>query len=139
MQKILLVEDDPDSRDMLRRRLQRLHYEVVCVGDGRTAIRAARSQRPDLILMDICLPEIDGYEAIAQIKGDRSTASIPIIALTVLSTIEAVRRTAAAGCEEFETKPILMNRLLPKIQRQLSEAEQALKRKPAGPSEVQPT
>ena len=119
--KLLLVEDNEMNRDMLTRRLQRKGYEVVIAVNGREAIERAREDTPDLVLMDLSLPEVDGWEATRILKEDPATRSIPIIALTAHAMAGEKERTLAAGCNDYDTKPIELPRLLSKIQRQLGE------------------
>jgi CheY-like chemotaxis protein len=115
MAKILLVEDNEMNRDMLSRRLERKGYEVVIAVDGQKAIDLATSERPDLILMDMSLPVIDGWEATRRLKADGPTKQIPIIALTAHAMPEDERRAREAGCNDYDTKPIELPRLLEKI------------------------
>ena len=115
MFKILLVEDNEMNRDMLARRLQRKGYEVVIAVDGEEAVRMAQSQAPDLILMDIRLPVMDGWEAMRRIKIMPETQSIPIIALTAHAMAGDRERCLEAGCEDYDTKPVEFKRLLGKI------------------------
>ena len=113
--KILLVEDNELNRDMLSRRLQRKGFEVTFALDGREGLDKISSERPDLVLMDIGLPIMDGWEAISKAKADESIASIPIIALTA-HALEADREKALTlGAEDFDTKPVDFKRLLAKI------------------------
>ncbi len=119
MAKILLVEDNEMNRDMLSRRLERKGYQIVIAVDGQQGINLARSERPDLILMDMSLPIIDGWEATRQLKGADDTKGIPIIALTAHAMAEDERRAREAGCNDFDTKPIELPRLLEKIQQLL--------------------
>ncbi|VCU69023.1 Polar-differentiation response regulator DivK [Pigmentiphaga humi] len=115
MTRILLVEDNPENRDMLSRRLLRRGFDVVLAADGGEAVAAAATL-PDLILMDLNLPVIDGWEATRRIKADPATASIPIIALTA-HAMSGDRKTALeAGCDDYDTKPIDLPRLLGKVQ-----------------------
>ena len=116
MFKILLVEDNEMSRDMLTRRLKRKGYEVVIAADGKEAVRKAQSQTPDLILMDIRLPLIDGWEAMRRIKIMPETQSIPIIALTAHAMTGDMEKCMGAGCDDYDTKPIDLPRLLEKMQ-----------------------
>ncbi len=120
MSKILLVEDNELNRDMLSRRLERKGFEVVLAVDGKAAIEAALSQRPDLILMDMDLPIISGWEATQQLKANAATSDIPVIALTAHAMSTDRDRALAAGCDEYETKPIDLIRLLEKIELLLS-------------------
>jgi CheY-like chemotaxis protein len=113
--KILLVEDNEMNRDMLTRRLTRKGFAIISAGDGQTAINLARSEKPDLILMDMSLPVIDGWEASVEIKSDAATRSIPIIALTAHAMMGDRERALESGCDEYETKPIDLDRLIEKI------------------------
>ena len=115
MAKILLVEDNEDNRDMLSRRLLRRNYEVVLAFDGEQGIDMAATEQPDLILMDMSLPGIDGWEATRRLKQDPQTSSIPIIALTAHAMSSDRQRALDAGCEDYDTKPIEITRLLEKI------------------------
>ena len=116
MAKILLVEDNEMNRDMLSRRLQRRGYDVVMAVDGEQGISMARTEGPDIILMDISLPRIDGYEATRQIKADDDTAEIPIIALTAHAMAGDRGKALEAGCNDYDTKPVEFRRLLGKIE-----------------------
>jgi len=113
--RILLVEDNEMNRDMLGRRLRRLGYEVDEATDGVGAIRAA-ARGPDLVLMDLSLPGLDGWETARRLKADESTRAIPIIALTAHVMTGDRERALAAGCDEFETKPVEFTRLQAKIE-----------------------
>ena len=115
MPKILLVEDNEMNRDMLTRRLNRQGFEVCCAPDGPTGVAMAESERPDLILMDVALGEMDGWEATQLIKARPSTAGIPIIALTAHALASDRDKSIEVGCVDFDTKPIDMPRLLQKI------------------------
>jgi CheY-like chemotaxis protein len=115
MSKILLVEDNEMNRDMLTRRLERKGYEVVIAVDGQAGINMASSASPDIILMDLSLPVIDGWEATRKIKVDPATQSIPIIALTAHAMAGDEQKALAAGCDDYDTKPIDLKRLLEKI------------------------
>ena len=119
MAKILLVEDNEMNRDMLSRRLTRRGYDVVIAEDGQQGVDMATSERPDLILMDMSLPVMDGWEATRRIKESEATMSIPVIALTAHAMSEDRDQALAAGCEDFDTKPIELDRLLEKINRLL--------------------
>lgn len=112
---ILLVEDNEMSRDMLARRLKRRDYHVVTAVDGAEALQIAYDLRPDLILMDLSLPVLDGWEASKQLKSDSRTKEIPIIALTAHAMAGDEIRARTVGCDEFETKPVDLPRLLTKI------------------------
>jgi CheY-like chemotaxis protein len=114
--KILLVEDNEMNRDMLSRRLQRRGYEVLTAVDGESGLALTRADSPALVLMDMSLPGIDGWEATRQLKGDPATRSIPIIALTAHAMAGDREKSLAAGCDDFDTKPIDLDRLLGKIE-----------------------
>jgi CheY-like chemotaxis protein len=114
--KILLVEDDEMNRDMLSRRLVKREYEVVIAVDGEQGVAMARSESPDIILMDMSLPGIDGWTATRQVKSDESTRAIPIIALTAHAMAGDRERALEAGCDDFDTKPVELQRLLGKIE-----------------------
>ncbi|MEF3303024.1 response regulator [Paenibacillus sp. GYB003] len=116
MTKILLVEDNEMNRDMLSRRLIRKGYEVLEAIDGRQGIEMAEREQPDLILMDLSLPEIDGWEATRRIKQSDATRRIPVIALTAHAMSGDKERALQAGCDDFDTKPVDWNRLLSKMQ-----------------------
>jgi len=116
MSTILLVEDNQINADMLSRRLTRRGFHVVLATDGLLAVKEAGLVRPDVILMDMSLPEIDGWEATRRIKADAATAAIPVIALTAHAMVADRERSIAAGCQEFETKPVDFDRLLSKIE-----------------------
>jgi CheY-like chemotaxis protein len=114
--KVLLVEDNELNSDMLSRRLQRAGYAVVVASDGAEGVAKALSERPDLILMDISLPIVDGWEATQQIKANAQTARIPIIALTAHAMAGDREKALAAGCNDYDTKPVELPRLLGKIE-----------------------
>jgi CheY-like chemotaxis protein len=116
MAKILLVEDNEMNRDMLMRRLEKRGYQLVIAVDGLAGIASAQQEKPDLILMDMSLPGLDGWQASRQLKSDKATAAIPIIALTAHAMAEDREKALAAGCDEYETKPVELNSLLTKIQ-----------------------
>ena len=116
MPKILLVEDNEMNRDMLSRRLLKAGFEMVIAVDGERAIDLARSEAPDLILMDISLPGLDGWEATRRLKARPETRSIPIIALTAHAMAGDREKSLAAGCNDYDTKPIDFRRLVEKIQ-----------------------
>ena len=120
MTKILLVEDNEMNRDMLSRRLARKGYAVVMAVDGQQAVSMATAEAPALILMDMSLPVIDGWEATRQIKSNAATRSIPIIALTAHAMQGDEEKAREAGCDDFDTKPVELPRLLEKIQSQLN-------------------
>jgi two-component system cell cycle response regulator DivK len=115
MQKILLVEDNEMNRDMLSRRLIRNGYEVVIAMDGQQGVDMALSERPNIILMDMSLPVIDGWEATRRIKADAATRGIPVIGLTAHAMAGDREKALEAGCEDYDTKPIELPRLLGKI------------------------
>jgi CheY-like chemotaxis protein len=116
MTKILLVEDNEMNRDMLSRRLERKGFEIVVAIDGQEGIDKAKECLPDLILMDVDLPIIDGLEATRQIKAnDAATKNIPVIALTAHALVEDRTKALEAGCEDYDTKPIELTRLLEKM------------------------
>src|ERR1700704_646504 len=116
MAKILLVEDNEMNRDMLSRRLERKGYTVTLALDGAEGLEKARADAPDLILMDMSLPVIDGWEATRQLKADEATRRIPIIALTAHAMATDEEKAREAGCNDFDTKPIELPRLLGKIE-----------------------
>ena len=115
MMKILLVEDNEMNRDMLSRRLIRKGYEVVIALDGRQAVEMASGENPDLIIMDMSLPVIDGWEATRQVKAAPATHDIPVIALTAHAMAGDREKAIEAGCDDYDTKPIDLPRLLAKI------------------------
>jgi CheY-like chemotaxis protein len=116
MPRILLVEDNEMNRDMLSRRLQRKGHDVLIAVDGEAGVQMAASERPDLILMDMSLPLVDGWEATRRIKGRPETASIPVIALTAHVMTGDRDKAIEAGCDDYDSKPIDFERLLGKIQ-----------------------
>src|SRR5262245_38182514 len=116
MPKILLVEDNEDNRDMLSRRLKKKHFDVVLAVDGAEACALAETERPDLILMDMEMPVIDGWEATRRLKAAPATRPIPIIALTAHAMTAHHEQALAVGCDDFDSKPIELPRLLEKIQ-----------------------
>ena len=116
MAKILLVEDNEMNRDMLARRLARRGYEVVSAVDGQEGLAMARSESPDLILMDMDLPVLDGWEATRQLKAVPETQAIPIIALTAHAMVGDREKAIQAGCDDYDAKPIDFPRLLEKIE-----------------------
>jgi CheY-like chemotaxis protein len=120
MTKILLVEDNQMNRDMLSRRLARKGYEVALAIDGQQGIEMARSETPDLILMDMSLPVVDGWEATRQLKRAPETQSIPVIALTAHAMAGDREKAVEAGCNDYDIKPIELPRLLEKIEALLS-------------------
>ena len=125
MSKLLLVEDNEMNRDMLSRRLQRRGYEVIIAVDGQEGINTAQSDSPDLILMDMSLPVVDGWEATRQLKAAPETKMIPILALTAHAVSGDREKALEAGCDEYDTKPIDFQRLLEKIEALLGKSAQA--------------
>ncbi len=123
MAKILLVEDNELNRDMLSRRLTRKGFEVVLAVDGRKGIEAAQSEDFDLILMDMSLPEVDGWEATRLLKADPRTRPTPIVALTAHAMAGDRERAMEAGCDDYDSKPIEFPRLLSKIEALLAGRE----------------
>jgi CheY-like chemotaxis protein len=121
MKKILIIEDDEMSRDMLSRRLERRGYEIVAGVDGEQAVALACSERPDIILMDMSLPLMDGWEATRKIKEMPATKAIPVIALTSHAMAGDREKALAAGCDEYSTKPIDLQILLGLIEQFISE------------------
>ncbi len=122
MAKILLVEDNEMNRDMLSRRLNRNGFEVLIAVNGQEGVELATSAKPDLILMDMSLPVLDGWEATRQVKANPDTAKIPVIALTAHAMVQDKEKALAAGCDEFDTKPVELPRLLEKIKALLPSA-----------------
>jgi len=116
MPRILLVEDNEMNRDMLSRRLIRKGYEVVMAVDGNEGLQKGREIEPDLILMDMSLPGIDGWEATRRLKADAATALIPVIALTAHAMAGDREKAIEAGCDDYDTKPVEFTRLLEKIE-----------------------
>jgi two-component system cell cycle response regulator DivK len=115
MAKILLVEDNEMNRDMLTRRLERKGYEILVAGDGAQGVAVAQAQKPDLILLDMSLPVLDGWAVARALKSSVETLDIPIIALTAHAMAGDRERSLESGCDDYETKPIEMPRLLSKI------------------------
>ena len=122
MTTILLVEDNEMNREMLSRRLERKGYTVILAVDGAMSIDVARANRPDLILMDMSLPVIDGWEATRRMKADESLRHIPVIALTAHAMANDRDKALEAGCNDYDTKPIDLRRLLGKIEQLLHDA-----------------
>lgn len=116
MAKILLVEDNEMNRDMLSRRLMRKGHDVSIAVDGLEGVEMATRDVPDIILMDLSLPEIDGWEATRRIKANADTAAIPVIALTAHAMASDREKAMAAGCNDYDTKPVELPRLLAKIE-----------------------
>ena len=113
--KILIVEDNEMNRDMLSRRLIKKGFEIIIAVDGEEGVKKTLSEKPDLILMDMSLPVMDGWEATKKLKSNTETSKIPIIALTAHAMAQDKEKALAAGCDEYDTKPIDLNRLLSKI------------------------
>jgi len=120
MARLLLVEDNEMNRDMLSRRLRRKGYEVDLAVDGQEGIDRVRRDPPELILMDMSLPVVDGWEATRTLKADPGTASIPVIALTAHAMSDDRQKALDAGCDDYDTKPVELPRLLEKIERLLA-------------------
>jgi CheY-like chemotaxis protein len=120
MPKILLVEDNEMNRDMLSRRLRKKGYDVVMAFDGRRGVEMASEERPDIILLDMSLPVMDGWEAAERLKADETTKPIPIIALTAHAMAGDRDKALGAGCDDYDTKPVDIKRLLEKIERWLN-------------------
>jgi len=116
MAKILLVEDNEMNRDMLSRRLERKGFEVVMAPDGQQGVALAASEAPDLILMDMSLPVVDGWEATRRVKANDATRGIPVIALTAHAMVGDREKALNAGCDDYDTKPVDFPRLLGKIE-----------------------
>ncbi len=123
MPKILLVEDNEMNRDMLSRRLERKGFEVAMAADGRQGVEMAKADAYDLILMDMSLPEIDGWEATRQLRAEAKTQAVPIIALTAHAMAGDRERALEAGCDDYDTKPIELPRLLAKMESLLGTRE----------------
>ena len=120
MPNILLVEDQEMNRDMLSRRLRKRGYDVAIAVDGAEGLEKARSEAPDLILMDMSLPVIDGWEATRQLKADDATKGIPVVALTAHAMTTDREKALEAGCDAYETKPVELPRLLETIEKLLA-------------------
>jgi len=120
MAKVLLVEDNEMNRDMLSRRLIRRGFEVVFAVNGKQGVDLARSEKPDIILMDMSLPIMDGWEATRCVKSDDATRSVPVIGLTAHAMSGDRERAIEAGCDDYDTKPVELDRLIGKIERLLN-------------------
>ena len=116
MARILLVEDNEMNRDMLSRRLERRGYEVICAVDGEEGVARAKDDAPDVVVMDLSLPGIDGWEATRQLKAAEETRAIPVLALTAHAMAGDRERALEAGCDDFDTKPVDLPRLVDKIE-----------------------
>jgi CheY-like chemotaxis protein len=123
MKKVLLVEDNEMNRDMLSRRLIRRGFEVVFAVDGKQAVDLARSEKPDIILMDMSLPVMDGWEATRCVKSDDATRSVPVIGLTAHAMSSDREKAIEAGCDDYDTKPVEIDRLIGKMERLLGVAK----------------
>jgi CheY-like chemotaxis protein len=123
MTKILLVEDNEMNRDMLSRRLTRRGFEVIFAVNGQEGVDLAVSERPDIILMDLSLPVLDGWEATRRVKADDATRSVPIIGLTAHAMSGEREKAIEAGCDDYDTKPVEIERLIGKIERLLGPAK----------------
>jgi CheY-like chemotaxis protein len=119
MTKVLLVEDNEMNRDMLSRRLTRRGFEVVFAMDGKQGVALAHSEKPDVILMDMSLPVMDGWEATRRVKADEATRSVPVIGLTAHAMDGDREKAIEAGCDDYDTKPVELDRLIGKIERLL--------------------
>ena len=120
--RILLVEDNDMNRDMLSRRLARRGFEVSVAIDGQEGLDKVREEKPDIVLLDMDLPKVDGWQVAREVKADEQTASIPIIALTAHAMVGDRDQALAAGCDDYDTKPVEFKRLLGKIRALLPEA-----------------
>jgi CheY-like chemotaxis protein len=119
MPKLLVVEDNAENRDALSRRLQRRGFEVVYAADGKSGVEMAKTEKPDLILMDMNMPELDGWEATRQIKAEPSTQQLPVIGLTAHAMPGDRERALEAGCADYHTKPVDFPKLLTQIETML--------------------
>jgi two-component system, cell cycle response regulator DivK len=119
MTKVLVVEDNEMNRDMLSRRLTRRGFQVIFAVDGQQGIDLARSERPDIILMDMSLPVIDGWEVTRRVKSDDATRSVPVIGLTAHAMAGDREKAIEAGCDDYDTKPVELERLIGKMERLL--------------------
>jgi len=123
MTKVLLVEDNEMNRDMLSRRLTRRGFEVVFAVNGKEGVDLARSEKPDIILMDMSLPVMDGWEATRCVKADEATRSVPVIGLTAHAMSGDREKAIEAGCDDYDTKPVELERLIGKIEKLLGAAK----------------
>ena len=123
MAKVLLIEDNEMNRDMLSRRLIRRGFQVVFAMDGQQGVDLARSEQPDIILMDMSLPVIDGWEATRRVKADDATRSVPVIGLTAHAMAGDREKAIEAGCDDYDTKPVELDRLIGKIERLIGAAK----------------
>ena len=120
MTKVLLVEDNEMNRDMLSRRLMRRGFEVVFAVDGQQGVDLAKSERPDIILMDMSLPVVDGWEATRRVKAEETTKGVPVIGLTAHAMSGDREKAIEAGCDDYDTKPVELERLIGKMERLLA-------------------
>ena len=123
MRRILLVDDEEMNRDMLTRRLKKKGFEILTAENGEQACERAAADQPDLILLDMLMPVMDGYDAARKLREDETTRSIPIIGLTALAMSGDREKVIAAGCDEYESKPVQLKELLEKMERLLSPGE----------------
>ena len=123
MTKVLLVEDNEMNRDMLSRRLTRCGFDVVFAVDGKQGVALARSEKPDIILMDMTLPVLDGWKATRCVKADYATRNVPVIGLTAHAMSGDREKAIEAGCDDYDTKPVEIDRLIAKIERLLGAAK----------------
>jgi CheY-like chemotaxis protein len=123
MAKVLLVEDNEMNRDILSRRLSRRGYVVVFAMDGRQGVEMARSEKPDIILMDMSLPVMDGWEATRRVKSDNAMRNVPVIGLTAHAMSGDREKALEAGCDDYDTKPVELDRLIEKIEQLLRERQ----------------
>jgi two-component system cell cycle response regulator DivK len=123
MSKVLLVEDNEMNRDMLSRRLIRRGYEVVFAVDGKQGVDLARSEKPDIILMDMSLPVMDGWDATRLVKADEATRGVPVLGLTAHAMDGDREKAIEAGCDDYDTKPVEFERLVGKIERLLGDGK----------------
>ena len=119
MTKVLVVEDNEMNRDMLSRRLTRRGFQVIFAVDGQQGVDLARSERPDIILMDMSLPVMDGWEATRRVKSDDATRGVPVIGLTAHAMAGDREKAIEAGCDDYDTKPVELERLIGKMERLL--------------------
>jgi CheY-like chemotaxis protein len=125
MRRILIIEDNEMNRDVLSRRLRRQGYEVLLGTDGLQGLQIANDARPDLILMDLGMPDLDGWECARRLKAEVTTSAIPIIALTAHAMLDDRQKAFDAGCDDFDTKPINFSGLLEKMDRLLSSSPES--------------
>jgi len=123
MAKVLLVEDNEMNRDMLSRRLMRRGFQVVFAINGKEGVELARSEKPDIILMDMSLPIMDGWEATRCVKADDQTRNVPVIGLTAHAMVGDREKAIEAGCDDYDTKPVEIDRLISKMERLLGVAK----------------